>query len=116
MQWYNGSYIITNALSESDGLANTNTIVNLQGTGTYAARACQLYPAGQIDGWFLPSKNQLNILWSVRGTIGGFVDYAYYWSSTEINGNSVSCLYFPFSYATLAFKADINRVRPIRAF
>ena len=34
------------------------------------------------DGWRLPTKDELNILYENKDKIGGFAEYAY-WSSTE---------------------------------
>ena len=35
------------------------------------------------EGWRLPTKDELNILYHNRSKIGGFETYASYWSSTE---------------------------------
>jgi len=36
------------------------------------------------DGWRLPTKDELNLMYINRVAIGGFANY-YYWSSTEYN-------------------------------
>jgi len=38
------------------------------------------------DGWRLPSKDELNILYQNKNEISGFAD-ANYWSSTELDNN-----------------------------
>ena len=38
------------------------------------------------DGWRLPTREELHLMWLNRESIGGFAD-AYYWSSSE-GGNS----------------------------
>lgn len=37
------------------------------------------------EGWRLPNKNELNILWKNKAKIGGFAP-KYYWSSTDESG------------------------------
>jgi hypothetical protein len=81
--WYNGNFVTTNALSPTDGKANTELIVKAQGnTGVYAAKICRDYKGGGYSGWFLPSKDQLNILYQNRHLLDNFADQIY-WSSTE---------------------------------
>lgn len=81
--WYNGDFVTTNALSSTDGKANTEHIVKAQGnTGTYAAKICRDYKGGGYDGWFLPSKDQLNLLYQNRHLLDNFAEEIY-WSSTE---------------------------------
>ena len=84
LQWYNGDYIVTGATGTAigTGLTNTNTIIAAQGSGSYAASIARDYNGGGYTDWFLPSKDELNILYENKFAIGGFTDY-YYWSSTE---------------------------------
>ncbi len=95
IQW-GGFGTITNAQSDTDGAANTTTIVTVLGAGTYAAQICNDFEvdsqgntpcqAGNAcyNDWFLPAKNQLFCLFLNRFAIGGFnVSGAGYWSSTE---------------------------------
>ena len=88
IQWYgiNGDYIVTGATGTAigTGLTNTNTIIAAQGSGSYAASIARDYNGGGYTDWFLPSKDELNILYENKFAIGGFTDY-YYWSSTEID-------------------------------
>jgi hypothetical protein len=86
--WFNGSAIAsllftTGASSSSNGSANTNTIIQEQGNnGNYAARLCSDFKGGGFKDWFLPSKDQLNILYNQKTLVGGFSDKIY-WTSTE---------------------------------
>uniref|UniRef100_UPI0040478540 hypothetical protein n=1 Tax=Algoriphagus sp. TaxID=1872435 RepID=UPI0040478540 len=71
------------------GLSNTNKIISSQGTTTtYAARVCADYSI-TVDGitysdWYLPSIDELRILYRNKTAIGGFRNSSY-WSSTERN-------------------------------
>jgi hypothetical protein len=97
--WSFGSGIITWATGTAlgSGNANTNLIVNTQGSGNYAARVCSDLILNGYDDWYLPSKSELDKLYTARIAIGGFT-WDYYWSSTEINST--------FAYST-SFKSDL---------
>jgi hypothetical protein len=90
IQWYNGSNIETGATGTEVGTGKTNTtlIVNAQGDGSYAAKLCDdlsiTNNGVSYDDWFLPSIDELNLIYQnlyVSG-ISDFV-YNYYWSSSE---------------------------------
>tara|TARA_B110000459_G_scaffold94671_1_gene105760 strand:- start:1333 stop:2160 length:828 start_codon:yes stop_codon:yes gene_type:complete len=97
--WYDGDF---NTLPETGatstaigtGSSNTDAIIVAQGSGSYAAQLCADYSV-TVDGityddWFLPSKDELNLLYLQHTLIGGFTDDVtteiygdYYWSSSE---------------------------------
>jgi len=84
--WYNGSYISTNTFETAiySGKANTATIVSIQGAGLYAAKICDDLVIGSFNDWYLPSKEELNMIYQnlkVTG-ISTFLSDRY-WSSTE---------------------------------
>ncbi len=88
----NGTYIAgtpsVGATSDSDGLANTQILV--AASGVYApyraARAC----AALGEKWYLPSKNEMQTLYSRRNTgdLKFQHDNFYYWTSTSITGTN----------------------------
>ena len=84
-RWHNGNTPSTMARYPDlgAGSSNTSTIINVQGSGTYAAHICKDYTGGNYIDWFLPSKDELNKLYLNRAAIGGFDDEHVYWSSTE---------------------------------
>lgn len=99
IEW-GGSGTTTTAQSNTDGSANTTTIVSSLGAngGTpYAAELCDNFEvdsqgntpcqAGNTcySDWFLPAKDQLNCLYTNKDVIGGF-SASFYFGSTEFSG------------------------------
>lgn len=101
--WYNGNYILTNASNEKDGFGNTSKIMFANGdsavfydyfrdTTDFAAIVCYRYALdlnttpGYASQWYLPSKEELNIVYDQKNLIGGFSNIPY-WSSTELDLN-----------------------------
>jgi hypothetical protein len=102
------------------GLANTNTIIAIQG-GTptsIAAGLARAHTGGGYTDWYLPSKDELNKLYLNRAAIGNFNDGAY-WSSTENeNSNSTAWRHIFFGSGTQQpqFKHIESHVRAVRSF
>ncbi len=106
-----------------DGDANTLLIIDELGQdGTYAAQLCANlsveHDGVTYDDWFLPSHDELALMYQVlhQGGIGGFAD-TYYWSSSE--RSSAIAFMDNFSDPTEpveAAKTYSAHVRAIRAF
>jgi hypothetical protein len=136
IRWYNGSYDTTGATATAigTGSANTTAIIAVQGAveTSYAAGLARAYSGGGYDDWFLPSKDELNEMYTNKATINttasanGGSDFAtsstsYYWSSTEISymeGDDedawVQNFYDGVQYGT--YKYNTDGVRAVRAF
>jgi hypothetical protein len=87
-EWSNTQSIVTNAtgLAIGTGQANTNTIINAQGAGLYAATLCRdFYSGGGFTDWYLPSILELNQLFLVKNNLGLTFSQGFYWSSSEFN-------------------------------
>ncbi len=84
IQWFNGSYTATSAVDSTVGAGqlNTTAVVSIQGAGNYAASICDQLVLNGYDDWFLPSKNELNLLYQQKEIVSGFTNN-FYWSSTE---------------------------------
>ena len=120
--WWNGSYLTTNATGVAVGTGQTNTtkIVNTQGAGSYAASVCNDYivtvEGVTYDDWFLPSKDELNLLYAQNSVVGGFAN-APYWSSTEYSNVNAWFQVFPNGFQGGTGKNDTTVwVRAVRAF
>jgi hypothetical protein len=89
--------------SAASGCAKTSITYYLDGTGiTY-------------EDWYLPSIDELNLLYFQRTVVGGFSQNAY-WSSTEYGTNTAWWQTFFDGLQSSAPKSNSYLVRPIRAF
>jgi hypothetical protein len=127
--WSNltGTMIGSSAQSTWDGLTNSNAIVSQVGHTTSAAKLClDLLSGGQSD-WYLPSIDELSLLWHNRfnvnktlSSMGGaqvFPQVASYWSSTEGLNSLGVAWYFDFiGHANTSGNYYTKDVRAIRAF
>ena len=124
IRWYGGSNTNTRARADGvgAGLKNTALIIANQGAvdgNAFAATVCNEYSV-TVDGvtygdWYLPSKNELNLLYLQKSVVGGFASNVY-WSSTEYA--SISAWYQDFGNGDqyLDFKVVTFYVRAVRAF
>jgi hypothetical protein len=84
---------IQRVLSTQIGMGDINTkkIVKTYGPGRYAARYANALVYNGFTDWFLPSKDELNVLYSVLGSafpkIGSFAN-SFHWSSSEYDFNN----------------------------
>jgi len=117
IQWYNGYYVTTGAIAAAlgTGNANTNTIVSVQGAGTYAAKLCYDLVLNGYSDWYLPSKDELNKLYINRTAIGGFAA-AFYWSSSEDYSYVAWGQSFGTGSQASSSKFNTAYVRAVRAF
>ena len=123
--WFNGIKKYTNTTGDGlkAGEMNTALIIALQTIdnpmGNFAAKVCADYSV-TVDGvmygdWYLPSREELFLMYVHKETIGGFKN-DYYWSSTEFSSISAwSQNFFNGSQFNLN-KSLPYSVRAIRAF
>ncbi|MDC0100183.1 DUF1566 domain-containing protein [Crocinitomicaceae bacterium] len=67
------------------------------------------------DGWRLPTKDELNLLYENKEKIGGFAN-RYYWSSTESDNNFAWNQGFYIGNQVNFYKTNFYYVRAVRAF
>ena len=85
-----------------------------EGSDYAALRALENKFKGFHD-WYLPSKDELNLLFQQKEIIGGFSAFAY-WSSTEYNAGLAWFLNFENGEQIKSAKLNSYAVRPIRDF
>lgn len=86
----------------------------------YAVKLCYDYEKNGYDDWFLPSRDELNLMYEVLhlNGIGSFSDY-YYWSSSEYNNGADYAWSQTFSNGSLYNNFDRDtglNIRLCRAF
>ena len=102
------------------GYSNSNNIYRTQGNpeneaDDYAALECvQLIENGYND-WYLPSKNELQIMYLRKNIIGNFKPFAY-WSSTEKNTSTAWYQNFGNGNLVTELKTASYSIRPVRYF
>ena len=100
------------------GSANTGKIIAQNGVGiTYAAGVCDALVYGGYSDWFLPSKDELNLMYTnlkVAG-VGGFAGN-FYWSSSEFGARDAWGQHFLYVTQGNSNKNGDERVRAVRAF
>ena len=122
IKWDNGDIIIETGATGTaigTGKSNTKKIVQAQGQGNYAAKLCYDLSLNGYSDWYLPSKNELNILYKNRELIGGFfIDCDNcYWSSSETKyGNARGQDFNNGRLYGSTGKNYTGRVRAVRAF
>lgn len=122
LRWSNGSDVTTGATATAlgSGKANTNAIVAIQGAGSYAAKWCtdyinsSDYISSSYNDWYLPSKDELNILYINRNHNIGLAN-AQYWSSSEV-ASGAAWLQIMSVGQTFTAKTVYCNVRAIRSF
>jgi serine/threonine protein kinase len=119
-QW--GCYdntIYGTSTSIGSGQSNTDKIVNACSDSDCAARICSNLVLNGYSDWFLPSKDELNLMYEnlkQRG-LGNFSSY--YWSSSEYSGYETYYAWGQgFSSGGQGFNNKFNAyyVRAVRAF
>jgi Protein of unknown function (DUF1566) len=111
----------TAAIEIGMGMANTNqiharlTTVGLAATSTYAAGKAWAYSNNSKTDWFLPSKLELNELYTYITQVGGF-STDWYWSSSEYNATLAHDKSFSDGGQSGFSKTGTDSMRPVRAF
>jgi hypothetical protein len=121
LQW--GSYQKTvsgTATEVGMGKRNTDLIVNFlkrNGEINRAAQICNELDMGGYDDWFLPSKDELDLMYKNLKAKGlGKFDDAWYWSSSEYTDTLAWAQNFVDGQQSSNFEFVRNRVRAVRAF
>jgi len=88
---WGGSGVLVGATSTviGTGAANTAAIISALGSGTYAAMICHSYSLGGYSDWFLPSQQELHLMYQnlKANNLGNFTG-TWYFSSSEVDANN----------------------------
>ena len=103
----------TTATAIGTGMANTTTADT--GCTTGAIQIAADYTHNGKTDWHLPSKDELNQLYTQKAKVGGFSTDGY-WSSSEIDADSARSQRFSDGNQFNSFKHVTKYVRPVRAF
>lgn len=126
--WSNLEYpaIGPSAQSLWDGLSNSNAIVGQAGHTSSASALCLNSTNGAQSDWYLPSIDELSLLWHSRfnvnkslSAIGGAIVLStsgYYWSSTEAVYGDAWAQNFVYGNQFSNVKNVTYYVRAVRAF
>jgi hypothetical protein len=119
-----GTLVDGTELGVGSGKTNTEKIVAKYGDAEpyenrfeYAAKICSDLVFGGYDDWFLPSKDELNLIYlnlSKEG-LGGFTSFDY-WSSSEANADIAWEQDFNYGDQSNDHKYTTTKVRAVRAY
>lgn len=81
-QWKTASTTTTGTTSLVNGAANTLAMLS---AGSHpAATSCDSYAGGGFTDWYLPSKDEFNLVWTNRAALTAItMQAALYWTSSE---------------------------------
>ena len=80
-----------------------------------AKKKCEELKLNGYDDWQLPNKDELDILYKSKDSVGGFA-FSSYWSSTEYDNYNASTQYFYDGAQSDKGKDYVSNVRAVRAF
>ena len=114
---YLDSAVNAHAEVVGSGKANTLKICNLIKEQNIAARLSSNYAVGKFKDWYLPSKDELNLIYInlKKQQLGELAD-GMYWSSTETDFNNAWAQIFETGFAIERHVNTPCHVRAIRAF
>lgn len=116
VKWFNGDYKEipgASATSIGSGKGNTKQIVNTQGGGNYAASLCQEQNIGGYSDWFLPSSEELNLMYNVLHLYNLDFTSQFYWSSSM--NNAMFAFYKDFTTSENTLPGYTNMAFAVRA-
>lgn len=110
--------------SSWNGSSNSNAIVNQSGHTNSAAKLCLDLVSGGQNDWYMPSIQELSLLWNNYFTVANTLTQIqsaqllgnYYWSSTEYCADYGWYISFTNGSTDYNYKTNSTNVRAIRAF
>jgi hypothetical protein len=114
IQWGCFGTSVSTGTAVGTGAQNTAAIVAACEAGT-AAYLADIHTQLGFDDWFLPSKGELDLLFSAKDVVGGFAS-SFYWSSSQASATHAWLRPFISNLQRSDFKFAAIGVRAIRAF
>jgi hypothetical protein len=89
IQWCVESFLeVKTGVAIGTGKSNTDAIIAAQGSGSYAANLCKTLAIKGFSDWFLPSKDELNLMYPILKKAGlANVGEGFLWSSSQYYDN-----------------------------
>ena len=103
-----------NLTNTTDGKTQSSTLAGY--TTAQAAQFCENMTYAGYSDWYLPARQELNLLYQNSPNIGGFVYSNRYWSSTEFSTTNAWLFGFDNGYIYNANKSNAYYVRCVRRF
>jgi len=98
------------------GQANTAAMLATAASAGQIIKTVDLYSKDGYADWFLPSRDELYLLWQRRFDVGGFNSSGSYWSSSETAWDKAYCVDWWNGKKASVKKNNERYGRPIRAF
>jgi hypothetical protein len=112
-----GTSIPGTQLTVGSGEANTSLIVAGCNEASFAAKLCDNLTLGGQTDWFLPSRDELYLMYeNLHLNNQGNFTLSDYWSSSEYDGNLAWRFNFYYVLAANVYKNEVYYVRAVRAF
>jgi hypothetical protein len=115
----NQTVSVSGAYDVAIGTGYKNSLAIAAQSGNVAASSAAVqaraYAGGSKTDWYLPSKDELTELWTLKNTVGGF-ENTNYWSSSEFDPTNGWRRAFQGSSQSGGGKNNAFYYRPIRAF
>jgi Protein of unknown function (DUF1566) len=115
LQWTYPAISVTTYDFIGSGQVNTNAILAACSDPGTAAKACDTYENNGYSDWFLPSKDELNLMYPQRSFIPD-MSSGTYWSSSQYDDNDAYAQDFSTGGQNHISKVGPGYVRAIRKF
>jgi hypothetical protein len=115
LQWTYPAISVTTYNFIGSGQVNTNAILAACSDPGTAARACDDFSNNGFNDWYLPSKDELNLMYQQKSFLSGLAG-SFYWSSSEYNATDAWTQDFSTGAQNNTGKVATGHVRAIRTF
>ena len=110
-----GTDIAGTSVGVTAGFNNTNLIVTGCTSAGIAAKICYDLVLNGYSDWYLPSRDELSLMYQIKSIIGGF-GFPYYWSSSQQYTNYAHGYIMSSGGYVTGHKTNGWGVRAIRSF